>query len=251
MSFISILHIQQRPSPRPSTSPPTTSSPTTSPPTTLTPTSSSPTPLQYCPPSYDTAKTDYTTGELIESELYIFQCAIGPPNNINLYEEYCNMATLDTSLSQYEKQLWDTAWIPISECYRTLTPTTSPTYKPSNSPTEVHSSMPSIANSNEPSLASSQKPSIAMSERPSIRESDSPSAYPSGFPTETPTFQPTFVSHIFCIFIYMHLSNLMTHDIPQTYINSTPQYHLATTHQINQLHFHIVLQHMIQTKQTI
>ena len=130
------------------------------------------------------------------------------------------MATLDTSLSQYEKQLWDTAWIPISECYITSTPTTSPTYKPSFSPTEVHSSKPSIAMSNEPSLASSQEPSIASSTEPSISRSDRPSYHPSGFPTQTPTFQPTFVSCVICLlcYIFVLLATHRSYDISQTYI---------------------------------
>ena len=189
---------------------------------------------------------------MIESELYIFQCAIGPPNNIKLYEEYCNMATLDTSLSQYEKQLWDTAWTPISECYITLTPTTSPTYKPSNSPTEVHSSKPSIAMSNEPSLVSSQEPSIASSTEPSISRSDRPSYHPSGFPTQTPTFQPTFVSCVICLLCYIFVLylRLTDHHISNLY-HSTQQCHQAVIRRINLLHFNTVHQHMIQIKQII
>lgn len=133
-----LLNKKQEPTYNPSTFP------------TVNPTNA-PTPLQYCPPAYDTSRTDYVVGDLVESELYIFQCSSGPNKRMyQMYEPYCNVAD-SSSLSESELELWNVAWIPLQECYTTVHPTVSPSYRPSNLPSS--SILPSMLPTDLPTLS--------------------------------------------------------------------------------------------------
>lgn len=87
--------------------------------------------MTYCPPSYDTTKTDYVAGDFIEVESFVFECQPYP------YEEYCNVAELDEDVDDGVEELWNNAWRAVRECYTTETPTEMPTTEaPTESPTE-------------------------------------------------------------------------------------------------------------------
>lgn len=116
------------PSHSPSVSP-TTSNPTTSNPTV------SPTSQLYCPESYNMTKTDYTAGQRVEVDNYIFECRVDDDDIID-YAIYCNIA-LPYELTEEQQGLWNDAWVSISSCYRTETPTAAPsTLEPSGQPTK-------------------------------------------------------------------------------------------------------------------
>ena len=99
-----------------------------------------PTPLPYCPPAYDPNKTNYIAGDQVELLNHIHECAGGrDETEARIYEPYCNIVDA-SQLLQAELELWNEAWTPISACYKTATPTESPspepTYLPSSSPVE-------------------------------------------------------------------------------------------------------------------
>ena len=116
------------------TSPPT-QKPTNNP--SLSPSSrptENPTPIPYCPPAYDSSKVDYTAGESVEIDSFVFKCSEEPG-----YEVYCNIAEWDESntfiVSEgLSKDIWNNAWEAVSACYTTQTPTTSPVVDPTAAP---------------------------------------------------------------------------------------------------------------------
>ncbi|KAL3806352.1 hypothetical protein ACHAXA_007693, partial [Cyclostephanos tholiformis] len=148
--------------------------------------STSPTPLMYCPPVYDYTKTDYAAGDTVEVDSYIFMCSSG------LHEPYCNVADGSVLIGD-EKNLWIESWVLVSACYRTETPSVSPTIEASEMPSIVKSEQPSIQQSGEPSI--SVQPSFMLSIVPSLVKSSKPSAEPSTNPsliTNNPTTAPAF-----------------------------------------------------------
>eukprot|EP00571_Detonula_confervacea_P009126 CAMPEP_0172318010 /NCGR_PEP_ID=MMETSP1058-20130122/33640_1 /TAXON_ID=83371 /ORGANISM="Detonula confervacea, Strain CCMP 353" /LENGTH=409 /DNA_ID=CAMNT_0013032731 /DNA_START=76 /DNA_END=1305 /DNA_ORIENTATION=+ len=76
--------------------------------------------LPECPPAYDTSKTDYIHGELIEMKEHMFQCRIGNGAGIeDLYAPYCNTPEWDESLLESNpgaKELWNDAWEHLGPC---------------------------------------------------------------------------------------------------------------------------------------
>lgn len=146
----------------------------------------SPTPPRYCPDQYDRAKRDYVAGDQVESDGYIFQCQSAP------YETYCNHPDFLPAMLKEDpeaKLLWINAWSFVMECFRTETPTTSPTLSlvPSSSP----SSAPSL--SINPSASPSSSPSQTPSSVPSLEPTHTPTLSPSNSPTYTPTLSPTLL----------------------------------------------------------
>ena len=146
----------------------------------------SPTPQRYCPDPYNRAKRDYVAGDQVESDGFIFQCQGAP------YETYCNHPDFLPAMLKEDpeaKLLWINAWVFVMECFRTETPTTSPTISlvPSPSP----SSSPSV--SSHPSATPSTSPSTVPSSSPSLEPTYSPTLSPSSSPTYTPTLSPTLL----------------------------------------------------------
>ena len=109
-----------------------------------------PTPLPYCPPAYDPLQTNYAAGQLVEVDLVIFQCSeeLG-------YEMYCNIYDWDDVLLAQDvnaKEKWDMAWVEVSACYTTQTPTAMPSDGPTASPITEFPTREPIANpTKEPS----------------------------------------------------------------------------------------------------
>jgi hypothetical protein len=109
----------------------TTASPTSEP-------TDSPTPISYCPPAYDLTKTDYIAGQRVEVEGFAFECNQGGIDGVE-YVPYCNTPYPD-HLDEEDMEMWNDAWVEISACYMTTTPTSgptteSPTIHPSAGPT--------------------------------------------------------------------------------------------------------------------
>ena len=136
----------------------------------------SPTPLPYCPDQYDRTKTDYVVGDQASDAGFVFECQPYP------YEPYCNKPDFLPSMLKEDanaKLLWMNAWSYVSECYRTETPTMSPTtsLRPSTSPTELPSisANPTIALSSVPSQVPSSLPSLAPTPSPTLHPTSSPS----------------------------------------------------------------------------
>ncbi len=151
-----------------------------------------PTPITYCPPAYSRYKTDYVAGERVEVDGSIFGCAGGTAQaESNKYEPYCNIA--DQSLLGYEElELWNSAWVYVGPCYRTETPTGSPSLSPAAKHTPGPSIQPSgePSHSGQPSAAPSSKISSSPSQSPSKQTTDTPTTSPSLHPTLQPTSSP-------------------------------------------------------------
>lgn len=62
-----------------------------------------------CPSQYSTS-TEYAVGDLIESDMQIYQCRPPP------YEEYCSIYVRDQGWSKDEKMLWRDAWARVGSC---------------------------------------------------------------------------------------------------------------------------------------
>jgi hypothetical protein len=90
-----------------------------------------------CPSRYNAQFTNYTAGETVEVNHYIFQC------NGDQYEKYCNIAVFDISLieeNENAESLWLNSWSVVGECERTARPTVAPTSSPSLIPSASPSS---------------------------------------------------------------------------------------------------------------
>lgn len=150
--------------------------------------------MQYCPSAYDFRKTSYVAGDLVEVDLNVFECAGGHNNTeVHKYEQYCNVAD-ERWLDDDEMVYWYGAWSFLHACYRTGTPTVSPSTASSGAPSGTPSSEPSVL----PSRQGSAQPSIVASMEPSVQSSGKPSNVPSwmpsNYPSLTPTAGPTSVS---------------------------------------------------------
>ena len=157
----------------------------------------SPTPPQYCPDKYDRTKTDYVAGDRVESDGYIFECQGG------IYEAYCNQPNFLPWMTKQDsnaKLLWMNAWMFVMECYRTETPTTSPTdsASPSISPTGVPSISlnPTGTPTHSPSEYPTSSPSLNPTESPSLNPTESPTLIPSFSPTMTPSLSVSFHTYL-------------------------------------------------------
>ena len=113
--------------------------------TTMTPTSEptdSPTPVPYCPPAYDLIKSDYVAGDKVEVEGFAFECNRGGVDGVE-YVPYCNTPYPD-HLDEEDMEMWNDAWVEISACYVTTTPTSGP-------PIEMPTTNPSVRPTGAPS----------------------------------------------------------------------------------------------------
>ena len=71
--------------------------------------------LPPCPPRYDPARTDYTSGSAIEMDGHYFVCL---PD----LDAYCNMPSRDPAWSEAEEDLWIVAWDHVGACAGTAGP---------------------------------------------------------------------------------------------------------------------------------
>lgn len=171
-----------------------------------------------CPPAYDTNRVDYVSGDVVSVYNTIFKC------RSELYEEYCNIATLEeaklsvlvgnndnnnAAVGKREEnvaELWQEAWEEIGECGPSspsgvsppLTPTATDGIHTTNAPADVaiQPLMPAeLLFSNAPTLPSSVVPSWTPSESPSVLSSNMPSRsrMPTASPTTSPTVSPTLL----------------------------------------------------------
>ena len=160
---------------------------------TLFPSPSSPTPLPYCPPRYSTNNT-YAAGDYVSiknkqlDQTGIFQC-----NNEPGYEMYCNIHEWDDALldeNESAQDMWNNAWVPISECHDTQTPTGAPSMQPTEKPvTDRPTSSPVTK------VPSRQPTSSPVTDSPSKRPiTHSPTTSPTLTTTEQPSLPPTVAS---------------------------------------------------------
>ena len=155
---------------------------------TLLPSSSSPAPLPYCPPHYSKDIT-YAAGDYVSiknkqlDQTGIFQC-----NNEPGFEIYCNIHDWDDALldeNENAKDMWNNAWVPISECHDTQTPTSAPSRQHTDKPvTDSPSQQPTSSPvTNNPSNSPSKQVWI-----------QSPTTSPTLKPTEQPSPPPKVVT---------------------------------------------------------
>lgn len=125
-----------------------------------------------CPSRYNAQFTNYTAGDTVEVNHYIFQC------NGDQYEKYCNIAVFDISLieeNENAESLWLNSWSVVGECERTARPTGAPTSSPSLIPSASPSS--SSSKSAVDLGATTNKPSA-----PIVSKTNSPSITPTSDP---------------------------------------------------------------------
>ena len=143
--------------------------------------------LPYCPEHYRSNKT-YEAGDFISvtnkrlNQHGIFQCSTEPG-----FAMYCNVDVWDDALLEENEnalEMWNNAWIPISECQVSrLGPgeiTIEPTRQISTSPT-----------THEPSNRPTIRPSYSPSSSPSLPPTPEPSKQPSSPPTKLTTLEPS------------------------------------------------------------
>ncbi|KAL7543025.1 hypothetical protein ACHAWF_007310 [Thalassiosira exigua] len=151
-----------------------------------------------CPPAYDTEKTSYEAGELVEVNEIIFECRKDEVNDqddvLASYVRYCNIAYwYDALLDEDEnaKNLWDKAWAPTTNCHANAQAVTSEedTVVVSHD-ANIEVPVSSVTETNSPTMEPTQKP---VTHNPTKQPTVKPTT---NSPSYTPIFPPTAVPTI-------------------------------------------------------